>query len=129
MVTRIEERARLGPLETEDRLLEIADREDRAGLVSHAPTFGAPFGPFARDELLGERFQDVPLHGAGILPFIDQHMIDATIELVEHPGRDARSSQQIARGENEIVEIKRGGQGLQGTEPLREIETQNHQGG
>jgi len=58
-------------------LLLVADREDRA--VEHARA-GA-------DEELGrERADDAPLVRARVLRLVDQHVIDATVEFVVHPG-------------------------------------------
>src|SRR5215467_2462300 len=72
------ELARGRALEREDRLLLIADRENRALDETRAG---------AREEFSREPPDDVPLLRARILRFVDQHMVDALIELVVHPGR------------------------------------------
>ena len=74
--------ARRGALERKDRLLLVADREHRAQhAVARAGT-GGEFGNDVRD--------DVPLPRAGILRLVDQHVIDAAVELVMHPARGRR---------------------------------------
>ena len=74
-------------LEREDRLLVVADREDRA------PQAAARAG--AGGELGDEALDDVPLLRARVLRLVDQQMVDAEIELVVHPGR-FHAVQQIA---------------------------------
>src|SRR5260370_40272696 len=70
---------RSGALEGEDRLLLVADRKNAARLrLAH---------PLPGRELGGEPADDLPLRRAGILRLVDQHVIDAEIELVMHPGR------------------------------------------
>ena len=82
------ELARIGALEAEDRLLGVAHGEDRAAALDRA---------LADEEFLGQAADHLPLVGVGVLRFVDQHMVDAAIELVEHPGRTGRALQQ-ARG-------------------------------
>ena len=67
-----------GILEGIDRLLFVADGEYRT-LTPRAP---APAVNSA-----DEPAHDLPLLVAGVLRLVDQHMIDAEIELVMHPGR------------------------------------------
>ncbi len=69
---------RRGILERIDRLLLVADRENRAGAEMNAR---------ARGEFRDQSPDDLPLLVAGVLRFVDQQMIDAEIELVMHPGR------------------------------------------
>ena len=64
-------------LEREDRLLLVADREHGA---HHAVARAGAGGEF-RDDVR----DDVPLPRAGVLRLVDQHMIDAAVELVMHP--------------------------------------------
>ena len=79
MARHVGEPFRSGALEGEDRLLLVADRKNAARLrLAH---------PFASRELGDQRADDLPLRRAGILRLVDQHMIDAEIELVMHPGR------------------------------------------
>ena len=68
--------ARRRALEREDRLLLVAHGEDR-------PVDGARAG--AGKKLLGQKPDDLPLLRTGILRLVDQHMINALIELVMHP--------------------------------------------
>ena len=46
-------------------------------------------GAFAGEKLARERIDDAPLLRAGVLRLVDQHVIDAAIELVMHPGGGA----------------------------------------
>src|SRR6059036_1393896 len=57
------EMLRIGALKAEDRLLEIADREDRAGAIR---------GAFPGKIFIGKRAYDVPLPVVGVLGLIDQ---------------------------------------------------------
>ena len=41
----------------------------------------------AGGELRDQMSDDVPLPGAGVLRLVDQHVIDAAVELVMHPAR------------------------------------------
>src|SRR5882724_13446412 len=70
------ELARLGALEREDRLLLVADREDRSRRLARTLA-GGEFRHQLRD--------DLPLPRARVLRLVDQHVIDAEIELVMHP--------------------------------------------
>ena len=89
---------RRGSLEAVDRLLGIADREERA----HALAVRAGAG----GEILGDLAQDLPLLGVRVLRLVDQHVVDAAIELVEHPGRVA-AREQRQRLVDEILEVER----------------------
>ncbi len=97
MVAHGDERCRIGALKAEDRLLGIADGEDRADRVARTP---------AGEKLLGQGRHDLPLVRVGILRLVDQDMIDAAIELEQHPGGDARLRQQVARREDQVVVIE-----------------------
>ena len=89
--------ARGRALEREDRLLLVADREHRA---HHAVAGAGAGGEFGND--MGD---DVPLPGAGVLRLVDQHMIDAAVELVMHPARgDAVQHRQRLVDQIVIVE-------------------------
>src|SRR4029078_3899418 len=91
------ERRRGGALEAEDRLFGIADDEHRAAQRASA---------FAGEELLRQRRHHLPLLGIGVLRFVDEDVIDAAVELVEHPRRNIRALEKIARGEDEIVIVQ-----------------------
>ncbi len=69
--------ARYGALERKDRLLLVADRKDRARDAVARAFAGGKFGNDVRD--------DIPLPGAGVLGLVDQHVIDAAVELVMDP--------------------------------------------
>src|SRR5262249_30035788 len=77
--------ARGRALEREDRLLLVADGENRAPDEARAG---------AREEFAREPPDDVPLLRAGVLRFVDQHVVDALIELVVHPGRPLLAQQR-----------------------------------
>ncbi len=79
MPRHVGELIRSGALEGEDRLLLVADRKNAARLRLACPLPGRELG--------GEPADDLPLRRAGILRLVDQHVIDAEIELVMHPGR------------------------------------------
>src|SRR5262245_64086278 len=70
--------ARGRALEREDRLLLVADGENRALDEARAGA-GEKFGRKPPD--------DVPLLWAGVLRFVDQHMVDASTALVMHTVR------------------------------------------
>ena len=91
------ELARRRALEREDRLLLVADREDRAlDAVARAVA-----GRKLRDDVL----DDVPLPRAGVLRLVDQDMIDAAVELVMHPaGRNLVQHRQRLVDQIVIVE-------------------------
>ncbi len=63
-------------------------------------------GALAGEELLGERGDDLPLLGVGVLRLVDQDVVEPAIELEQHPGRDAGPPQQVERLQHEIVVIE-----------------------
>ncbi len=75
----------VGALETIDRLLLVADRKQRAELSGSA---------FAREELLRQSLNDRPLCRVGVLRLVDQDMVDAAIDLEQHPGRGPGAQEQ-----------------------------------
>ncbi len=83
-------------LETVDRLLLVADDEDSPRLRAQIAAAG---------ELLGELAQDRPLRLAGVLRLVEQDVVDAGIELVEHPGGlDAQAASACAGDQVVIIE-------------------------
>ena len=80
MLAHAREGSGIGALEAKDRLLGIANREDRADL-----------GPrtLAGEELLRERGDDLPLLGIGVLRLVDENVVEAAVELEQHPWRHA----------------------------------------
>ncbi len=93
------ELARIGALEAEDRLLDVADGEHRACAFDRA---------LADEELLGQAADHLPLVGVGVLRLVDQHVVDAAVELVEHPGGAVGALQQPARGDDQVVVVQCG---------------------
>ena len=91
------EPGRYRALEGEDRLLLVADGEQRARLGRRA---------FAREEFFHQRLHHLPLARAGVLRLVDQDVLDATVELVLHPLGGVRSRQQVRRLDDEVVEIE-----------------------
>ena len=92
------ELARIGALEAEDRLLGVADGEHRAAALDRA---------LAREEFLGQPADHLPLVGVGVLRLVDQHVVDAAVELVEHPGRTGRALQKAPRRHDQVVVVER----------------------
>jgi hypothetical protein len=84
-------------LEAVDRLLGIPHRKERAHALAPSAR--------ARGEILRDLAQDLPLLGVGVLRLVDQHMVDAAIELVEHPGRVA-AGEQRQRLVDEVLEVE-----------------------
>ena len=97
-VAHLLELARIGALEAEDRLLGVADGEHRAAALDRA---------LAGEEFLGQPADHLPLVGVGVLRLVDQHMVDAAVELVEHPGRTVRALQKAARRHDQVVVVER----------------------
>src|SRR5438874_511617 len=83
-------------LKREDRLFFVADREDRWPYGSRAR---------ARKELSHQPANDLPLLGTRVLRLIDQHMVDALIELVVHPSR-AIVAKQSERLVDQVVVVE-----------------------
>ena len=97
------ELARVGALEAEDRLLGIADSKDRAHTVDRA---------LPREEFAGEATDHLPLVGVGVLSLVDQNVVEAAVELVEHPGCAVGVRQQPACGDDQIVIVEGGAPSL-----------------
>jgi hypothetical protein len=85
-----------GILERIDRLFLVADRKDGARVGPRAGAGG---------EFVGEVAHDLPLLLAGVLRLVDQHMVDAEIELVVHPG-GIDVAQERKRLVDEIVVVE-----------------------
>ena len=94
------EHMRRGALEGEDRLLLVADGEDRAG-----PGAGAGARARAGKEFLSEPGKDSPLRGRSVLRLVDQQVFERSIELVEHPGGVGALEQRAGTGD-EVVEVE-----------------------
>ena len=92
------EHVRRRALEAVDRLLLVADRKQRARHLARAG---------AGEELLGQRAHHLPLHRAGILRLVDQDVVEAAVELVEHPFDRRRRAEQVRRPHDQVVEIER----------------------
>ena len=76
---------RVGALEREDRLLLVADGEQRAELLAC---------PGAGEELGGKRLDDAPLRRVGVLRLVNQDVVDAAVDFVQHPGGGVGARQQ-----------------------------------
>ena len=76
---------RRSALEREDRLLLVSDRKDSA-------FDGARAG--AGEEFGGQATDDFPLLRTRILRLVDQHVVDAAIELVVYPGGSILAEQR-----------------------------------
>ncbi|MDQ2675349.1 MAG: hypothetical protein M3Y34_00940, partial [Actinomycetota bacterium] len=87
---------RIGPLEAEDRLLEIPDHEERS-----APPLARAL---AREKFGGERLDDLPLRAIGVLAFVDEDVVGAPVELVADPFPHARGLEQLPSPGDQIIE-------------------------
>src|SRR5688572_1092187 len=103
MLPAVLEPTRIGALEAIDRLLGVADREQRADTVGARAVPGR--------ELLRDQTEDAPLFRVGVLRFVDEDMVDAPVELVEDPGGGVALQQQ-QRLADEVVEIEGAEPGL-----------------
>ncbi len=90
---------RVGTLEGIDRLLLVAHGEQRAQLLA---------GARAGEELRRQSLDDAPLRRVGILRLVHQDMVDAAVDLVEHPGGRVGAGQQVLRLDDQIVIVERG---------------------
>src|SRR6185437_7583938 len=95
---------RIGSLEGEDRLFLVADGEDRAH--DRLPAAARPLNGIACKKFCRQRFDDSPLLRAGVLRLVDQQVIDASIELVEHPGRRLALLEQLPRLHDQVVVVE-----------------------
>ena len=91
------ELGRVGALEAVDRLLLVADDEDRPGDLA---------GAGAGEELLRQRLDHPPLRRAGVLRLVDQDVVEPAVEPPEHPGGGARMLEQRARPVDQVVEVE-----------------------
>src|SRR5690348_5114522 len=81
MLPRRPESLRVGALEAVDRLLEVADHEERP-----APLLGLAR---AAEIFLDQLLDDFPLRRISVLRLVDQDMVDLPTELVADPVADA----------------------------------------
>ena len=87
-------------LEGVDRLLLVADGEHRGRPRA------APGRAGSGEELLGQGVQHRPLVRRGVLSLVEQHMVDAAVELVQHPGRVGPLRQQLTHRLDQIAEVE-----------------------
>ena len=105
------EGTRLRTLEGEDRLLLVADREEGAMHVALSRAVG---------EFMRDGFQNVPLIGRGVLRLVDENMVDAAVELVQHPARIG-ALEQAARRHDQVAEIEQAARFLFGAIGLQDL--------
>ena len=92
------ELAGIGALETEDGLFLVAHREDGARCRARG---------LRRQKNSAASLRTMrPLLGAGVLRLVDQDMVDAIVELVEHPLRRVAFFQQRQGLHDQIVIIQ-----------------------
>ena len=89
----------IGALERIDRLLAVADGEHGAVHVA---------GRRAGEELRGQRVRDAPLLGRGVLHLVQQQVIEAAVQLVQHPGR-AGIDQKVGGAPDQVVVVEQPG--------------------
>src|SRR5581483_3050482 len=90
-------------LEGEDRLLLVADREQRPRRLARSP---------AGEEFLDQGLHHLPLARAGVLRLVDENVVDAAVELVMHPGGGVRARQKVRRLDDQVLEVERAAQPL-----------------
>ncbi len=89
--------ARAGPLEAEDRLFVIADRENGPHRIA------ARAQPV--EEIVGQSLHDAPLGFVGVLRLVHQDVVETAVELVADPVRHRAVGQKLRGAGDEIVEI------------------------
>ena len=105
-------------LEAVDRLLLVADGEQRARHVA---------GAAAGEELLGQRADHIPLHGARVLRLVDQDVVEAAVELVEHPLHRLGGGEQAGGLADQVLEVERGGARLGGRVAVEHVAAEPQQ--
>ena len=63
---------------------------------------------FAGEELLGQALDDRPLLRVGVLRLVDEDVVDAAVDLEQHPGRGAGAREESLRLEDEVVIVEHG---------------------
>ena len=99
-VARLHIGADVGAPEAIDRLLRVADQEERA-----RPDLEAGPIVIAIDRLATQPPEDFGLQGIGVLKLVDEDMGETLSQRLAH---GVVVAQQVARGENQIVEIELG---------------------
>src|SRR3546814_19973644 len=61
---------------------------------------------FAGEEVARQPLDDAPLFRAGVLRLVDQQVIEATVELEQHPGDAAVAREQTVGIVNEVVVVE-----------------------
>ena len=84
-------------LETEYGLFIVADCEDRTDRMARCS--------LAREEIIDERIDNLPLGSIGILRFVDKDVVEAAIKLVADPVSGNLSAEQLRSTLDQIVEI------------------------
>ena len=102
----------IGALEAEDRLLDVADGEHGARRAGQAVFGRRALGSGAGEKLPRDRLDQAPLLRAGILGLVDQDVVDAAVQLVEHPFGRRLAGQQVLGHQDQVVEIDNGAPAL-----------------
>ena len=105
-------------LEAVDRLLLVADGEQRAHLLARAA---------AGEELLGQRADHVPLHRARVLRLVDQDVVEAAVELVEHPLHRLGGGEKAGGLADQVLEVERGAARLGGRVAVEHVAAEPQQ--
>ena len=88
----------VSPLKRIDRLLFVAHRKDRARQITRTGT---------GQKLFRQGADHIPLVGARVLRFVNQHMVDTAVELVEHPRGHRVDFQHFAGAGNHVFIVKK----------------------
>ena len=107
-----EEVFRVGALEGIDRLLLVADDEERALFVADRAGAGI--------DVVGEGLEDLPLGGAGVLRFVEQDVGDAAVELPQHPFSGVLAGEELRGCFDQVVEVEAGAGALAAGEVLEQ---------
>ena len=125
-VPRALEFMRVGALEAEDRLLEVADHEERAASAPRAR-------PAPAKNSAASAWTISHCCAVGVLAFVDEDVIGPPVELVADPVPHARGCEQLPGPGDQVVEVGDAGAALRprvgGRERLPRPQARGHVGG
>ena len=103
---------RIRSLKRINRLLAVAHHKHGAVFV---------LGAAAVKKFVGNRADDSPLVGRGILRLVNQNIVNTAVELIQHPVRHLRIFKQAPRIDNQILVIGLGMQAFVFLIPLQQL--------